>query len=151
RLEAQAKLLRVIEAGEIERVGGQEPIQVDVRIIAATNRDLREEMAAGRFREDLFFRLNVVPIHMPPLRARPEDVPELAAHFMARLQARQGLNPPALLPDALERLRRYAWPGNVRELANICERLAILYAGGAVGVRELAQVLPAAVDHSADG
>ncbi len=152
RLEAPAKLLRVIEAGEIERVGGQEPIPVDVRIIAATNRDLREEMAAGRFRDDHFFRLNVVPIHMPPLRARPDDIPELAAHFMARLHARQGLTPPALLPDALESMQRYAWPGNARELANICERLAILFPGGAVGTRELEQVLPDAAAHrSANG
>ncbi|MFO7261582.1 MAG: sigma-54 dependent transcriptional regulator [bacterium] len=144
RPEAQAKLLRVIESGEIERVGGQEPIPVDVRIIAATNRDLREEMAAGRFRDDLFFRLNVVPIHMPPLRERPEDIPELAAHFMARLRVRHGLTPPVLLPEALELMQGYAWPGNVRELANICERLAILFPGGAVGARELEQVLPEA-------
>jgi two-component system nitrogen regulation response regulator NtrX len=142
--EAQAKLLRAIEAGQIERVGGQESISVDVRIIAATNRDLRKEMAAGQFREDLFFRLNVVPIHMPPLRERPEDIPELATHFLARLQARHGMVAPVLLPDAIERMQRYRWPGNVRELANICERLAILFPGAAIGARELAQVLPEA-------
>src|SRR5690606_24575905 len=124
RPAAQAKLLRVIESGEIERVGGQEPIPVDVRIIAATNRDLREEMAAGRFRDDLFFRLNVVPIHMPPLRERPEDIPELAAHFMARLRVRHGLTPPVLLPEALELMQGYAWPGHVREPANLCQRPA---------------------------
>jgi len=140
--EAQAKLLRALESGEVERVGGQEPIRVDVRVIAATNRDLREEIAAGRFREDVYYRLNVIPIHLPPLRERAEDIPELAAHFLARLQARHGLVPPVLLPDAIERLMRYPWPGNVRELANVCERLAILHPGREVGAREVASMLP---------
>ncbi len=140
--EAQAKLLRALESGEFERVGGQDPIRVDVRVIAATNRDLRKEIGAGRFREDLYYRLNVIPIHLPPLRERASDIPELAAHFLGRLQARHGLVPPELGPDALERLTRYAWPGNVRELANVCERLAILYPGRAVGAREVASMLP---------
>jgi two-component system nitrogen regulation response regulator NtrX len=140
--EAQAKLLRALESGEVERVGGQEPVRVDVRVIAATNRDLREEIAAGRFREDVYYRLNVIPIHLPPLRERAEDIPELAAHFLARLQARHGLVPPVLLPDAIERLMRYPWPGNVRELANVCERLAILHPGREVGAREVASMLP---------
>jgi len=140
--EAQAKLLRALESGEVERVGGQEPIRVDVRVIAATNRDLRAEIAAGRFREDVYYRLNVIPIHLPPLRERAEDIPELAAHFLARLQARHGLVPPVLLPDAIERLMLYPWPGNVRELANVCERLAILHPGREVGAREVASMLP---------
>ncbi len=149
--EAQAKLLRALESGEVERVGGQEPIRVDVRVIAATNRDLRAEVAAGRFREDLFYRLNVIPIHVPPLRERLEDVPELAAHFLARLQARHGLVPPVPGDDALDRLRRYAWPGNVRELANVCERLTILYPGRRIGAREVASMLPDEAGGAAPG
>ncbi len=147
--EAQAKLLRTLESGEVERVGGTAPITVDVRVVAATNRDLRQEIAAGRFRADLFFRLNVVPVHLPPLRERKEDIPELAAHLLARLQARSGMSTPRLLPEALDALLAYDWPGNVRELANILERLAILSAGREVGAREVTALLgeapPAAV------
>ena len=142
-MEAQAKLLRAIETGTIERIGGQAPIRVDVRMIAATNRNLEAEMAAGRFREDLYYRLNVLRIHMPPLRERLDDVPELVEHLMQRLRQRHGLAPPVMTPDALETLRRYQWPGNVRELANVCERLAILYPGRDVGQRELAGVIAA--------
>jgi two-component system nitrogen regulation response regulator NtrX len=139
--EAQAKLLRAIETGTIERIGGQAPIRVDVRMIAATNRNLEAEMAAGRFREDLYYRLNVLRIHMPPLRERLDDVPELVEHLMLRLRQRHGLAPPMMTAVALEALRRYEWPGNVRELANVCERLAILYPGREVGQRELAGVI----------
>jgi two-component system nitrogen regulation response regulator NtrX len=139
--EAQAKLLRTLETGEVDRVGGRNPVRVDVRVLAATNRDLREEARAGRFRDDLFYRLNVVPIHLPPLRERLEDIPELVAHFLARLQARGGPVPPDVRPDALERLAAYSWPGNVRELGNICERLAILHPGAAVGLREVDRLL----------
>ena len=141
--EAQAKLLRAIETGTIERIGGQAPIRVDVRMIAATNRNLEAEMAAGRFREDLYYRLNVLRIHMPPLRERLDDVPELVDHLMQRLRQRHGLAPPVMTADALETLQRYQWPGNVRELANVCERLAILYPGRDVGQRELAGVIAA--------
>lgn len=143
-LEAQAKLLRVLESGEIERVGGQHPVRVDVRVITATNRDLRAEVAAGRFREDLFYRLHVIPIQLPPLRERRSDIPELVTHFLRRLQSRAGMVPPVFRADALERLSGYDWPGNVRELANICERLAILYPGRALGTAEVAGVLPGA-------
>ncbi|MBX6363088.1 MAG: sigma-54-dependent Fis family transcriptional regulator [Gemmatimonadetes bacterium] len=139
--EAQAKLLRTLETGEVDRVGGRSPVRVDVRVVAATNRDLREAIRAGRFRDDLYYRLNVVPIHLPPLRERLEDIPELVAHFMARLQARGGLVPPELREGALERLAAYSWPGNVRELANICERLAILHPGAVVGRREVDRLL----------
>jgi two-component system, NtrC family, nitrogen regulation response regulator NtrX len=139
--EAQAKLLRAIETGAFERVGGNAPIHVDVRVIAATNHDLDEARAAGRFREDLYYRLNVLRIHMPPLRERKDDIAELVEHLMQRLHQRQGLAPARLGEDALERLRQYAWPGNVRELANLCERLAILYPGRSVGPRELDSVL----------
>jgi two-component system, NtrC family, nitrogen regulation response regulator NtrX len=139
--EAQAKLLRALEAGEIERVGGGEPIAVDVRIVAATNKDLRAEAAAGRFREDLFFRLLVIPIHLPPLRDRRDDIPRLVDHFLARHRTRSGLRPPRLTPAALDVLSRHGWPGNVRELANIAERLAILHAGAEVGPAQIRSVL----------
>jgi two-component system nitrogen regulation response regulator NtrX len=140
-LEAQAKLLRALEAGEIERVGGSETISVDVRILAATNKELRAEVGAGRFREDLYFRLNVIPLHLAPLRERRDDVRPLVEHFLARHRARTGLRPPVLSPAAMEMLERHSWPGNVRELANILERLAILHAGMDVGPAELRGVL----------
>jgi len=149
-LEAQAKLLRALEAGEIERVGGNEPIKVDVRILAATNKDLRAEVAGGRFREDLFFRLHVIPVHLPPLRERREDVPLLAEHFLGR-HRRSGLRPPRFLPGAMEALMRHPWPGNVRELANILERLAILHAGGHVGPAEIRALLAGAGPPPAGG
>jgi two-component system, NtrC family, nitrogen regulation response regulator NtrX len=141
--EAQAKLLRATETGTFERVGGQTPIRADVRIIAATNRDLEAELAARRFREDLYYRLNVLRLHMPPLRDRLEDVPELVQHLMTRLHQRHGLASALIREDAFEVMRQYPWPGNVRELANVCERLAILYPGRGVGRAELAAVLTA--------
>src|SRR5688572_2641772 len=140
--EAQAKLLRAIEAREIERVGGGQPIRVDVRILSATNKDLSRAVAEGKFREDLFFRLNVIPLNVPPLRERPSDIPLLVKHFTALHRARTGQAPPAWSPDALAALTRYRWPGNVRELANIVERLSILNAGGAVGEDAIRAVLP---------
>ncbi|HUX33960.1 MAG TPA: sigma-54 dependent transcriptional regulator [Gemmatimonadaceae bacterium] len=127
--EAQAKLLRAIEAGEIERVGGGKPIRVDVRILAATNKDLARAVAEGAFREDLLFRLNVIPLHVPPLRERPDDIPALVAHFSALHRARTGHPAPRWTDDATTLLTRYRWPGNVRELANVVERLAILHSG----------------------
>jgi two-component system nitrogen regulation response regulator NtrX len=138
--DAQAKLLRVLESGQIQRVGGQHQIAVDVRVIAATNRDLAAAIANGSFREDLYYRLNVIPIHVPPLRDRSSDVPELVQHFFAQLRIRHGLELPRLDAEAIAEMGRYGWPGNVRELANLCERLAILYPGervGAAGVRAL--------------
>ena len=139
--EAQAKLLRALETGEIERVGGSGTISVDVRVLAATHRDLRAEVAAGRFREDLFFRLLVIPLQLPPLRERPEDVPILVEHFLAQNRSRHGLPPPRLSGDAIEVLVSYAWPGNVRELANILERCCILHAGTEVGAAEVRALL----------
>jgi two-component system nitrogen regulation response regulator NtrX len=131
--EAQAKLLRTLETGELQRIGAEGTVRVDVRVIAATNRHLDQEVAAGHFREDLYFRLNVFPIHIPPLRERMEDLPELVAHLAAR--ARPG-HAAEFTPGALEGFAAYAWPGNVRELANLVERLTILSAptvdGGAV-------------------
>jgi len=140
--DAQAKLLRALESGVIERVGGSGPIQVDVRVIAATNRDLRSEVDAGRFREDLLFRLDVVPIHMPALRERKEDIPALVAHMLDILRRRKGLAVPHVLPEAMKALAAYDWPGNVRELRNIVERLAILAPGAEVGEAEVGEALP---------
>jgi two-component system nitrogen regulation response regulator NtrX len=140
--EAQAKLLRAIEAREIERVGGGKPIKIDVRILAATNKDLARAVADGSFREDLFFRLNVIPIQLPPLRDRPGDLPALVRHFSARHRSRTGRPLVAWREDALAALSGYRWPGNVRELANVVERLAILHAGSEVTRADVNQVLP---------
>jgi two-component system nitrogen regulation response regulator NtrX len=141
-LEAQAKLLRALEGGEIERVGGTGPIPVDVRILAATNHDLPQAVAEGRFREDLYFRLNVIPVTLPPLRDRLGDLPALVRHFTARHHARTGQPLVAWDEEALAALARHRWPGNVRELANVVERIAILHAGQCVGVADVAEVLP---------
>ncbi len=142
--EAQSKLLRAIEAREIERVGGGRSIKVDVRILAATNRDLERAVREGHFREDLYFRLNVIPLPIPPLRERPDDVPPLVRHFAA-LQRRRSAQPsPMWTPEAIGALARYRWPGNVRELANIVERLGILHAGRSIGEPEVQSVLPLA-------
>jgi len=125
-MEAQTRLLRVLQQGEYTTVGGRTPIKTDVRIVAATNKDLRILIQQGLFREDLFFRLNVVPLRLPPLRERAEDVPDLMRHFFA-LAEREGLPPKQLDASALEKLKRYRWPGNVRELENLARRLAALY------------------------
>ena len=125
-MEAQTRLLRVLQQGEYTTVGGRTPIKADVRIIAATNKELRILIQQGLFREDLFFRLNVVPLRLPPLRERVEDVPDLVRHFLAHAE-REGLPPKQLDPAALERLKHYRWPGNVRELENLARRLAALY------------------------
>jgi len=125
-MEAQTRLLRVLQQGEYTTVGGRTPIKTDVRIIAATNKDLRILINQGQFREDLFFRLNVVPIRLPPLRERSEDVPDLVRHFFSLVE-REGLPVKHVEPAAMERLKRYRWPGNVRELENLVRRLAALY------------------------
>jgi two-component system, NtrC family, nitrogen regulation response regulator GlnG len=125
-MEAQTRLLRVLQQGEYTTVGGRTPIKADVRIIAATNKDLRVLIQQGLFREDLFFRLNVVPLRLPPLRERLEDVPDLLRHFFAMVE-REGLPTKQLDPGALDRLKHYRWPGNVRELENLARRLAALY------------------------
>lgn len=126
---AQAKLLRVLEDGEVQRVGAVQPRHVDVRVIAATNRCLEEEVAAGRFRRDLFYRLDVVRVHLPPLRERREDVPALAEAFIRRFAARSGGRLDGFTPAALERLQAAAWDGNIRQLRNVVERACILAAG----------------------
>jgi len=123
---AQAKVLRVLQENELERVGGSETIKVDVRVIAATNKDLAAEIAAGRFREDLYYRLAVVPIELPPLRARREDIPSLVEHFLEQACADNGRRPKKLASSAMTLMMQHEWPGNVRELKNVVERLAIL-------------------------
>ena len=140
--EAQAKLLRAIEAREIERVGGGKPIRVDVRIVSATNKDLIRASGEGAFRDDLLFRLNVIPIPIPPLRERPTDIPALVRHFSALHRMRTGQAMPSWTEEAVAALTRYTWPGNIRELANIVERLAILHAGRTVTHNDIAAVLP---------
>jgi len=124
--EAQTRLLRVLQEGEFTTVGGRQPIKANVRIVAATHRDLRQAIRSGQFREDLFYRLNVVPIRLPPLRERTEDIPVLARHFLERARE-QGLPGKSLDQGALDRLRAHRWPGNVRELENLMRRLAALY------------------------
>jgi DNA-binding NtrC family response regulator len=122
----QVKLLRVLQEREFERVGGTKTLTVDIRLIAASNRDLEKEVAAGRFRQDLYFRLNVVPLHLPSLRERPDDIPILAAHFAAKSAQKYGQPTPELEPALVEVLLDYDWPGNVRELENLIERLVVL-------------------------
>ncbi|HKA57165.1 MAG TPA: sigma-54 dependent transcriptional regulator [Gemmatimonadales bacterium] len=139
--EAQAKLLRVLETGVVERVGGEKPFAVNVRVLAATNKDLQDAVRQGQFREDLWFRLNVLPIHIAPLRERPEDVAPLVRHFAARFAARLG-RPVKFDAGTIPLLVAYAWPGNVRELANVVERLAILTAAELVTAADVARVLP---------
>jgi DNA-binding NtrC family response regulator len=136
--EAQAKLLRTLETGELQRIGAEGTVRVDVRTISATNRRLDQEVADGEFREDLYFRLNVFPIHLPPLRERLDDLPALVAHLAERVRPRNAATFPA---SALEALASYSWPGNVRELANLVERLSIL-SGPTVDAEAVRQVLP---------
>ncbi len=139
--EAQSKLLRVLETGVIERLGGEKPVQVNVRVIAATNKDLTKAVQHGHFREDLLFRLNVLPLHIPALRERPDDIPPLVQHFAAR-QARRLGRAVRFDAGAVQLLTAYPWPGNVRELANIVERLAILATGSSITADDVARVLP---------
>jgi len=130
----QVKLLRALQEREIIPVGGTRPIKINVRLIAATNADLEREVAEGRFRTDLFYRLNVIPVHLPPLRARREDIPLLIEHFLRRHAGDRRI---AVEPDAMKALLRYDWPGNVRELENVMERAVILSEGELVRVAEL--------------
>jgi two-component system nitrogen regulation response regulator GlnG len=125
-MEAQTRLLRVLQQGEYTTVGGRTPIRTDVRIVAATNKDLRTLIDQGLFREDLFYRLNVVPMRLPPLRERSEDIPDLVRHFF-KLVANEGLQAKHISAAGIELMKAYAWPGNVRELENLVRRLAALY------------------------
>jgi two-component system nitrogen regulation response regulator NtrX len=139
--DAQAKLLRAIEAKEIQRVGGNRVIRADVRIISATNHDLQRAVRAGTFREDLYFRLQVIPLAIPPLRERGDDILELVEHFSEQFLQRTGQAKPRWRSDALQLMRDYPWPGNVRELANIVERLAILHPGAEISGPQVEDVL----------
>ncbi|MFO0561852.1 MAG: sigma-54 dependent transcriptional regulator [Polyangiales bacterium] len=136
-VEMQVKLLRAIQEGEIDRVGGIKPIGVDVRLVAATNRDLKSEIASGRFREDLYYRLNVVPIHLPPLRERRTDIPLLAEHFLLKQATRLKRGSMKLSPEALEAMVNYPWPGNIRELENVVERTVLLTDGDTIRPKDL--------------
>lgn len=133
----QVKLLRVLQERSFERLGATKTVAVDIRLIAASNRDLEQDVEAGRFRRDLFYRLNVVPLTLPPLRERYEDVPILAAHFAAKAAAKHGRPPVQLDPALLEALQEYEWPGNVRELENLIERLVVLTPGPKIGLEFL--------------
>jgi len=141
-LESQAKLLRVLQENEFLRVGGTTPIQFNIRIISATNKDLNQQIAYGNFREDLFFRLNVIPIRVPSLRERKEDIPILARHFLSTYCLRNGKRPINISDEALEPLMHYQWQGNVRELKNFMERLLIMTDSDEIGINEVLNILP---------
>jgi two-component system response regulator HydG len=147
-LAVQVKLLRVLQEGEFERLGSNTPVSVDVRIIAATNRDLEEEMRSGNFREDLYWRLNVVNIQAPALRSRLDDVPLLAEHFLNTYAQKNRRNIRGISEDALQALCRYRWPGNVRELENAMERAVVLDRDGVVGLDDLPESLAHATEDS---
>ena len=132
----QAKLLRVLQNGEMRAIGENTPRRIDVRIVAATNKDLREEVRKGSFREDLFYRLQVIPVHLPPLRARRSDIPDLVHHFLGQSNRKYGLSV-GLSSDAMVYLWEYDWPGNVRELENLLERLVVLDVNGEIRPEDL--------------
>ncbi len=140
-MSIQAKLLRLLQEKQIERLGGREPINVDVRIIAATNRDLEEAVNEGRFRNDLYYRLNVVTLHLPPLRERVEDIPHLVRHFAARLSHEMDMPAPEFTPGAMQRLADHPWPGNVRELRNVVQKLLIFNRSGRVSAEAISRAL----------
>src|SRR6187455_54731 len=135
--KTQAKVLRVLQEGEVERLGSARTIKVDVRVIAATNKNLEEEIEKGHFREDLFFRLNVIPIHVQPLRERPEDIPLLVRHYIEFFSRENNARPKKISQAALDALQRYRWKGNIRELANTVERLIIMTAGDTIEAGDL--------------
>jgi DNA-binding NtrC family response regulator len=141
RLDLQAKLLRVIQEHEFLRVGGHQPVSVNVRIVATTNRNLKAEVEAGRFREDLYYRLNVVPVRSPPLRERPDDIPLLVRHFVREASVELNTSVRAVTPETIDLLCRYHWPGNVRELANVVQRAVILCRGDELTPMEFAGTL----------
>jgi len=140
-LNTQVKLLRVLQEGEFERVGGTKTLKVDVRIVAATNQNLEDMVAAGTFRKDLFYRLNVIHLEIPPLRARREDIPLLAQYFLDRFCLANNRPPMGFTPEAMQALKQYLWPGNIRELENVVERAAALCAGASIGPDDLPEEL----------
>jgi two-component system nitrogen regulation response regulator NtrX len=139
--KTQAKVLRVLQEGEVERLGSARTIKVDVRVIAATNKNLEEEIAKGQFREDLYFRLAVIPIHVPPLRERPEDIPTLVRHYMEFFCRENNVRPRKVSQAALDAMQRYRWKGNIRELRNTVERLIIMTAGDTIDVADLPEAI----------
>ena len=143
-LAMQAKLLRVLEEGEIERVGGDKPFAVDVRVVVATHRNLEEQVRQGTFREDLYHRVFVFPIVLPPLRERGEDIRVLAEHFARQLEEQNNWKPRRFSPEAIAELERYPWPGNVRELRNVVERVLLLATGEVIDAATVARALPRA-------
>ncbi len=136
-LKTQAKVLRILQERKFERVGGTRTIEVDVRVIAATNKNLEEEIQKGHFREDLFYRLNVLPFHVPPLRERREDIASLVRHFLAHFSRQESREEKNMAPDAMKVLQNYSWPGNVRELKNLIERLVIMTPGNEIRLKDL--------------
>ena len=150
-LAMQAKLLRVLEEGEVERVGGDKPIRVNVRVLVATHRNLEELVKQNGFRRDLFHRVYVFPLALPPLRERPEDFPELVRHFARQVAAQNGWKEKTFAEDAIAELRRYGWPGNVRELRNVVERLVLLAGEGAVSGADVRMILPGTGGSAAEG
>jgi len=146
-LTTQGKILRVLTDQSYHRVGGQRPIKVDVRVLSATSRNLQDEIGAGRFREDLYYRLNVVPVRIPALRERREDIPELANHFLIRFAAERRIPPPTLSDEAMAALQAHEWPGNVRQLRNIIERTIILAPGDRVARIDVDLLPPEVLDH----
>jgi two-component system, NtrC family, nitrogen regulation response regulator NtrX len=150
-LAMQAKLLRVLEESEVERVGGDKPIKVNVRVLVATHRHLEELVKQNAFRSDLFHRVYVFPLALPPLRERPEDFPELVAHFARQLAAQNGWKEKGFAPDAIAELRKYAWPGNARELRNVVERLVLLASEPAIGAADVRLALASADSRTGSG
>jgi two-component system nitrogen regulation response regulator NtrX len=145
----QAKVLRVLQENMVQRVGGEAPVQVDVRVIAATNKDLKQTIEAGDFREDLYYRLNIIAIEVPPLRARREDIPELVDHFLGQVSATQGVPQRTITSNALGELVGREWPGNVRQLRNVVERLVALSEGPTIRVDDLDRALQSTRESSA--
>ena len=139
--EHQVKLLRVLQEGEVRRIGATDTTQVDVRVISATNKDLEEAVEKGEFRKDLYYRLAVVPIHLPPLRSRKEEIPELAVHLLERRSARLGVHVEGIDPKAMEILLAYSWPGNIRELENVMERALVLTEEPMITVADLPETV----------
>jgi two-component system nitrogen regulation response regulator NtrX len=139
--KTQAKVLRVLQEGEVERLGSARTIKVDVRVIAATNKNLEEEIEKGHFREDLYFRLAVIPVYVPPLRERPDDVPQLVRHFMEHFSRDNNVRPKRITPAALETLQRHRWKGNIRELRNTVERLIIMTSNESIDVADLPEIV----------
>jgi DNA-binding NtrC family response regulator len=145
-LTMQAKLLRVLEEGEVERIGGEGAIAVDVRVVVATHRDLEAQVRESKFRQDLFHRVFVFPLRLPPLRERREDIPSLIEHFALQVSATNGWKPMRFTADAMAALQEYPWPGNVRELRNAVERLMLLATSDEISTETVALALPASVD-----